>query len=200
MLHQTTESPVLTCFQKWRICVEYAARMTLFTDKLSGAMTQELVNITGYCARTIRNVWKEFTNQRNNAFDVPVDLEPKIKGHSEQYMRTASRQTIHLAIEAPSAMSILSECCSQPKCGHLLIVSLQKSIGKRRRADSDEIQQGIKTIINEKGGDITYRAVHETLHSVGYDVSVSTVHRYCHIMNVKDYQLYKISIIRRMQI
>jgi hypothetical protein len=75
--------------------------MTLFTDKLSGAMMQELVNITGYCVRTIRNVWKEFTNQRSNAFDVPVDLEPKINGHS----------------------------------------------GKRRRADSDEIQQGIKTII-----------------------------------------------------
>jgi hypothetical protein len=108
------KSPMLSDLQKWRICIEYAARMTLHDDKMTRLMLEELVNITGYCARTVRYAWNEYSNQRNIGFGTAIDLEPtKIKGHSV----------------------------------------------KRRRNDSEEIQQTIKGIINEKGGDISYRAV-----------------------------------------
>jgi hypothetical protein len=110
--------------------------MTLHDDKMTRLMLEELVNITGYCARTVRYVWNEYSNQRNIGFDTAIDLIEltKIKGHS----------------------------------------------GKRRRNDSEEIQQTIKGIINEKGGgDISYRAVQKALFYLGFEVSASAVHRYC---------------------
>ena len=126
--------------QKWRICVEVAARIRRETGELTKHCLDEIILLTGYCRSTIREIWKVYVTQRGRPFEEMVDLLPKKAGHC----------------------------------------------GRRKRDDSDEIKQAIKAIVNQAGDEITYRAINSSLYQGGYEVSLGTVHKYCHEMNVHE--------------
>jgi len=131
--------PKLKERQKWRIIVEFAARMTLVTDSMTDALMEELKQMFGFCRSTIYAVWKEYSDQRHVPFEEEIDVAPKYVGRT----------------------------------------------GKKRREDAVDIEAGVKEIINNARGHITYDMISKRLEDAGYLVAKSTVHLYCKQMNMK---------------
>ncbi len=133
-----------TLAPKWRICVEYAARMRLNTDLMTGDLLHEVAAIANKGITTIKNVWCEFKQGRMQPFTEDIEMCPKMQNH----------------------------------------------VGKRRRDDAEEIEAGIKFIVDEAHGNITYSMISKRLNDAGYMVHPSTVWFYCQKMHMKEISNY----------